>query len=255
MSTGMEGKVVLITGGGSGIGRAISMAFAAEKANVLIADISDEKGNETVRLIRQKGGEAEFIHCDVSHSGDVKSMIQKSVDTFGRLDYAINNAGIPGPHGNIVDCPEEMWNKVLSVNLTGVWLSMKYEIPQMLKQGDGAIVNIASIAGFSAQRGISPYVASKHGIIGITKAIALEYAKEGIRVNAICPGVTATPLIENAASEVPEELKEVFAGGNIPMGRVALPEEIASAAIWLCSDAASFVTGHALVVDGGTLAM
>lgn len=250
----MEKKVVLVTGGGSGIGRAIGMAFATQGAYVVVADVAIENGNETVRLIKHKGGEALFVRCDVSKTRDVQRMVQKTVETFGHLDYAVNNAGIPGMHKSIVDYPEDIWNRVLDINLTGVWLCMKYEIPQMLKQEGGAIVNIASIAGLAAHTGAAPYIASKHGVIGLTKAAALEYAKEGIRINAICPGITDTPLIENARSEVPEEVKKVFSGETTPMARIALPEEIAGAAIWLCSNAASFVTGHALVIDGGMLA-
>lgn len=255
MMTGeMEEKVVFITGGGSGIGRAISMAFAAEKAKVAIADVSHETGNETVRLIKKNGGEAVFLSCDVSQTEDVSGAIRNTVKVFGRLDYAVNNAGISGEHYSVVDYPEKVWNRVLGVNLTGVWLCMKYEIPRMLKQGRGAIVNVASIAGLAANRGASPYVASKHGVVGLTKAAALEFAKQGIRINAICPGITDTPLIQNAMAEVPAEIKNVFSGEKIPMGRTALPEEIAGAALWLCSKAASFVTGHALVIDGGMLA-
>ena len=250
----MEGQVVLVTGGGSGIGRAIGMAFATQGASVVVADVAVENGNETVRLIEDKGGEAVFVRCDVSKTGDVQRMVQTAIKTLGHLDYAVNNAGIPGVHKSIIDYPEDMWNRVLDINLTGVWLCMKYEIPQMLKQEGGAIVNIASIAGFAAHTGASPYIASKHGVIGLTKAAALEYAKEGIRINAICPGITDTPLIGNARSEVPAEVKKVFSGETIPMGRIALPEEIAGAAIWLCSNAASFITGHALVIDGGMLA-
>jgi NAD(P)-dependent dehydrogenase (short-subunit alcohol dehydrogenase family) len=250
----MEEKVAFVTGGGSGIGRAICRAFAAERAKVVIADVSDEKGNETVRLIKKRGGEAISIPCDVSKKEDVSGAIQKTVKVFGRLDYAINNAGIAGEHHSTVDYPEKVWNQVLAINLKGVWLCMKYEIPQMLKQGSGGIVNIASIAGLAANRGASPYVASKHGVIGLTKAAALEFAEQDIRINAICPGITDTPLIQNAMTEVPEELRKVFTGEKIPMGRMALPEEIAGAAVWLCSGAASFVTGHALVIDGGMLA-
>ena len=250
----MEGKVVFVTGGGSGIGRAIGRAFAAEKAKVVIADVSDEKGNETVRLIKEIGGEAVSLPCDVSKTGDISGAIRETVKVFGHLDYAVNNAGIAGEHHSVVDYPEKVWNQVLDINLKGVWLCMKYEIPQMLKQGRGAIVNVASIAGLAANRGASPYVASKHGVVGLTKASALEFATQGIRINAICPGITDTPLIQNAMSEVPEETRKVFTGEKIPMGRMALPEEIAGAAVWLCSNAASFVTGHALVIDGGMLA-
>ncbi|OGP56190.1 MAG: short chain dehydrogenase [Deltaproteobacteria bacterium RBG_13_52_11] len=254
MTQGIEGKVVLVTGGGSGIGRAIALTFAREGSAVVVSDVSGEGGNETVRLIMQNGGEAIFIQCDVSKAVEVQGMIQKIIKTFGQLDYAVNNAGIAGIHKYVADYPEDIWNKVLNINLTGVWLCMKHEISQMLSQGGGAIVNIASIAGFAAQRGASPYIASKHGVIGLTKAAALEYAKTGIRVNAVCPGITATPLIENARSEVPSEINKIFSGETIPMGRIALPEEIAGAVIWLCSNAASFVTGHALVVDGGMIA-
>jgi NAD(P)-dependent dehydrogenase (short-subunit alcohol dehydrogenase family) len=250
-----EGKVALVTGGGSGIGRATAIAFAKEGAKVVIASRNVELLGETVRMIEEAGGEAMFVQCDVSTSAQVEAMVNRTVETYGQLDYALNNAGGGGgaaPFALTADCKEEDWNREINVNLKGVWLAMKYEIPQMLKQGGGAIVNTSSVAGLIVNHaGRSAYVAAKHGVIGLTKAAALEYAKAGIRVNAVCPGPVLVPWIRNLLAAQPE-MKESFLQGCL-LERMGKPEEIAEAVIWLCSDAASFVTGHAMAVDGGVL--
>jgi NAD(P)-dependent dehydrogenase (short-subunit alcohol dehydrogenase family) len=252
MTKEMESKVGLVTGGGSGIGRATALAFVRKGAKVVVADVAVNDGEETVRLIKESGGNAIFLKCDISKAAEVEAMVNKAVGTYGRLDYAFNNAGILGIMSAIVDYPEEIWNKVLSTNLTGVWLCMKYEIPQMLRQGGGAIVNTASVQGFVGGPGFSAYNASKHGVIGITKTVALEYAKAGIRVNAVCPGVIETPMNERIESEHPE-MRSLLLERH-PVGRFGMPNEVAEAVVWLCSEAASFVTGHALVIDGGFIA-
>jgi NAD(P)-dependent dehydrogenase (short-subunit alcohol dehydrogenase family) len=248
----VESKVALVTGAGQGIGRASALTFARRGAKVGVVDINSDGGEETVSKIFEEGGEGIFVYADVSKAADVKAMVRKVVEAYGRLDYAHNNAGISGPvsippH----EYPEEAWDQVIDINLKGVWLCMKYEVQQMLKQGGGAIVNTASIAGlFASPNGLAAYSASKHGVVGLTQTFALAYAMNGIRVNAICPGTTNTPM--NA---------KVFSTSLTPdaiatrMGRFAEPEEQAEAALWLCSDAASFVTGQALPVDGGHTAL
>ncbi|MEF3274055.1 MAG: SDR family oxidoreductase [Chloroflexus sp.] len=246
------GKVALVTGAAAGIGRASALAFAREGAKVVIADVDVTGGEETVALCRAENTDAIFIRCDVSQSSEVEQLIAKAVDTFGRIDFAHNNAGIEGVQALLVDYPEEVWDRVIDINLKGVWLCMKYEIRQMLQQGSGAIVNTSSVAGLSGSRGVSAYVASKHGIVGITKAAALEYARNGIRINAICPGTIHTVMIDRFIQGDAELLAQ-FAESE-PIGRLGSPEEVANAVVWLCSDKASFVTGATLAVDGGRLA-
>jgi len=248
----LEGKVALVTGGASGIGRATALAFAREGAKVVIADVAVEDGEETVRMIEESGGKAIFVETDVSQSDQVEALINKAVETYGRLDCVFNNAGIEGEQALTPDYTEENWDRVININLKGVWLGMKYEIPQMLKQGGGAIVNMSSVAGLVGFPSSPAYVASKHGILGLTKTAALEYATEGIRVNAVCPGVIRTPMVERATGGDPE-VEAQFAAME-PVGRMGKPEEVAEAVVWLCSDAASFVTGHSMVVDGGLVA-
>jgi NAD(P)-dependent dehydrogenase (short-subunit alcohol dehydrogenase family) len=248
----VTGKVALVTGASSGIGRASALAFAREGANVVVADVSVEGGEETARLIQQNGGEAVFIKTDVAQAGEVEALIAKAVATYGRLDCAFNNAGIEGSAATTTDYAEEPWDRVIAINLKGVWLCMKYEIPQMLKHGQGAIVNTSSVAGLVGARGGAAYVASKHGVIGLTKTAALEYAKAGIRVNAICPGAIDTPMMGRITGHRPQRVERMAAAE--PVGRMGQPEEIAEAAVWLCSEAASFVTGHAMAVDGGMTA-
>jgi len=245
-------KVALVTGGSSGIGRATAQIFAREGARVVVADVVVDGGEETVRLIKAAGGEAIFVKTDVANPADAEAMVKKAVETYGRLDCAFNNAGIEGVVQPTVEYGETHWDRVLAVNLKGVWLCMKYELQQMLTQGSGAIVNTASIAGLVGLPGFSAYVAAKHGVNGLTKTAALEYAKSGIRVNAVCPGAIRTPMFERGARTIPGIEEQTVA--MEPIGRMAAPEEVGEAVVWLCSDAASFVTGLPMAVDGGWVA-
>jgi len=247
----LDGKVALVTGGASGIGRATALTFAREGAKLVVADMNAEGGQQTAHLITEKGGEAIFVRTDVSKAVEVQALISQAVATYGRLDCAHNNAGIGGGRALTAEYPEDTWHQVIAVNLTGVWFCMKYEVPQMLYQGGGTIVNTASAAGLVGTRGTSAYVASKHGVVGLTKTAALEYAQQGIRVNCVCPGMIHTPMTERGLSD-PERRARIIA--NQPIGRVGTPEEVAEAVVWLCSDAASFVTGHTMTVDGGYVA-
>ena len=248
----LDNKIALVTGAGSGIGRATALVFAREGARVVVSDIVVEGGQETVQQIEAAGGEAIFVKADVSQAADVETLVAKTVETYGRLDCAFNNAGIEGGVKPTIDCTEEEFDRTIAVNLTGVWLCMKYEIQQMLSQGGGTIVNTASAAGLVGFPGLPDYVASKHGVVGLTKTAALEYAKSGIRVNAVCPGVIQTPMVERGAQLSPgfDEL----AVSMEPVGRFGQPAEIGEAVVWLCSDAASFVTGIPMQVDGGLVA-
>ena len=252
MAGRLENKVALITGGGSGIGRATAVTFAKEGATVVVADVNTEGGEGTVRAIKEADGEGLFVHADVSKSPDVKALVDKAVETYGRLDCAFNNAGILGTNALTPDAAEENWDSVISVNLKGVWLCMKYEIPQMLKGGGGAIVNTSSLFGLVGSECLSAYVASKHGVAGLTKTAALEYAQKDIRINAVCPGTIHTPMYERVVAGNPEVEAQFIA--LEPTGRLGTPEEVAEAVVWLCSDAASFVTGHVMSVDGGRFA-
>jgi NAD(P)-dependent dehydrogenase (short-subunit alcohol dehydrogenase family) len=228
------------------------LAFAREGAKVVVVDVVVDGGEATVKTIKEADGDAVFVKADVSQAAEVEAMVNKTVETHGRLDCAFNNAGIEGVQAPIVENPEENWDRVININLKGVWLCMKYEIPQMLKQGGGAIVNTSSVAGLVGFQGITPYVASKHGVAGLTKTVALEYATSGIRVNAVCPGVIHTPMIDRFTGGDPEATAQFTS--LEPVGRMGTPEEVAEAVVWLCSDAASFVTGHPMVVDGGFFA-
>lgn len=248
----VEGKIALVTGGGSGIGRATALTFAREGAKVVVADVVVDGGEETVRLIKAAGGEALFVKADMAKAAEVEAMVQKAVATYGRLDCAHNNAGIEGATGRTADYREEDWDRVISINLTGVWFCLKYEIAQMLKQGGGAIVNTASDAGLLGVPQMPAYVASKHGVVGLTKTAALEYAKSGIRVNAVCPGVIKTPMVDRITGQRAGRAERMAAAE--PVGRMGKPEEIAEAVVWLCSEAASFVTGLSMPVDGGIAA-
>src|SRR6266487_7004170 len=244
------GKVAFVTGAGSGIGRATALAFARAGASVAVADIGEQGNQETALLIEQEGGRALAVRCDVTQTDDVKAALEKTGETFGRLDFAFNNAGIesknPAP---TADYDEEEWNRIIDIDLRGVFLCMKHEIPLMLKQGGGAIVNTSSGAGIIGIKGSPAYTAAKHGVIGLTRAAALDYAGQNIRVNAICPGYIDTPMMDRFTGGTPEGRAKVIS--EEPIGRMGRPEEIANAVLWLCSDAASFVVGHALVVDGG----
>jgi NAD(P)-dependent dehydrogenase (short-subunit alcohol dehydrogenase family) len=254
MGEKFEGKVALVTGGSSGIGRASAIAFAREGAKVVIADITIKGGEETVHMIKKAGGEGIFVETDVSNAAAVEAMVDKIVGVYSRLDFAFNNAGIGGSlFVPTADYSEEHWDKVIDINLKGVWLCMKYEIRQMLKQGGGAIVNTSSGAGLVGSRFVGPaYTASKHGVLGLTKTAALEYARNGIRVNAVCPSTIRTPMGDDLIRDDPR--REAELADRLPIGRWGTPEEVAEAVVWLCSTGASFVTGHAIAIDGGFVA-
>jgi len=246
------GRVALVTGGGSGLGQAAARLLAGRGARVVVADINETGGAETVQHCIDAGSEAVFVRTDVTEEGDVEGAVATAVDRWGRLDAAINNAGINGPTKPIADYTLDEWNTVLAINLTGVFLGLKYEVPQMLAQGGGAIVNTSSGAGLRGFALLPAYVATKHAVLGLTKAAALAYVKEGVRVNAVCPGSTRTPLLEGFMGGDPA--MEAAMANSAPIGRLARPEEIAEAMVWLLSDAASFMVGHALAVDGGAVA-
>lgn len=243
------GKVAFVTGVANGIGRAAALAFARAGAGVVVADISKEGNRETARLIEEAGGRALAVGCDVTRAGDVKAALDKAVEAFGRLDFAFNNAGVEQPITSAADITEEAWDRIVGIDLRGVFLCMKHEIPLMLKQGGGAIVNTSSGAGIRGFAGQAAYCAAKFGIVGLTKAAALDYAKANIRINAVCPGIIETPMMDRFSGGTPEGRERVIA--QEPVGRMGKPEEIAAAVVWLCSDAAVFVTGHAMVIDGG----
>ncbi|MGH7933785.1 MAG: glucose 1-dehydrogenase [Candidatus Binataceae bacterium] len=249
----LDGKVALITGAGSGIGRATSSIFARESARLILADLIEEGGNETLKLVKDAGAKAIFVRCDVAKSSDVNALVAKAVETYGRLDCAFNNAGIEGKGGLTHEYSEEDWHRVLSINLTGVFFCMKAEIAQMLKQGGGgAIVNTSSGAGLAGVRGMPAYVAAKHGVAGLTRSAALEYGKHNIRVNAVCPGPIRTPMMGRLLHNRPDA-EQRFARSE-PLKRLGEPEEIGEAVAWLCSDRASYVTGLPMPVDGGFMA-
>jgi NAD(P)-dependent dehydrogenase (short-subunit alcohol dehydrogenase family) len=251
MSKELENKVALITGGTTGIGRDTAVLFAKAGAKVIFSGRREVEGNETLNLVRAAGGDGHFVKSDVSKSADVESLVQKTIEKYGRLDVAFNNAGIEGVWSPLIEQTEENWDQVQNINLKGVWLSLKYEILQMLKQGGGgAIVNMSSVAGLIGAAGAGVYVASKHGVLGLTKSAAIEYATHGIRVNAVCPAIIETAMAERAFGE-PEVSKRMVS--LHPLGRFGKPVEVAEAVLWLCSDKSSFTTGQYLGVDGGLL--
>ena len=248
-TSGFAGKVAFVTGGANGIGRAAALAFARDGASVVVADVSDTQNQETARMIQDLGGRALAVACDVSRNADVQRALNATVDRFGRLDFAFNNAGIEYKIKPAADVTEEEWNRIIDIDLRGVFLCMKHEIPLMLKQGGGAIVNTSSGAGIKGFKGGAAYVAAKHGVVGLTKAAALDYAQSNIRINAVCPGIIDTPMMDRFSGGTAEGRQGVIA--QEPVGRMGTSEEIAATVVWLCSDAASFVVGHAMVVDGG----
>jgi len=252
MAGSLDGKVALVTGGSSGIGRATALCFAREGAKVVVADVDEKGGAETLGMIADAGGQAIFVRADVSKATDVEKMVNSAVETYGRLDCANNNAAIWTRPASTVDHLESDWDRVMNVNLKGVWLCMKYEIKQMLKQGSGNIVNTSSINAMVVAGNDCAYVASKHGVAGLTKTAAIEYARSGIRVNAVCPAKIHTPMTDMVIASGAES--EARNEERLPIGRMGQPEEIAEPVVWLCSDAASFVTGHIMVVDGGYIA-
>lgn len=248
----LAGKVALVTGGGSGIGRAAAVALAGAGAAVVVSDLAGDAGPDAVATIRDAGGTARFVAADVTQAREVEALIARTVAEHGRLDCAFNNAGVEGAVRPLTELSEAEWDDVLNVNLTGVWRCLRWEIPQMRAQGSGSIVNTASILGQVGCREAAAYTASKHGVVGLTRAAALETADAGIRVNALCPGYVRTPMVNRVFALDPGTEASVTA--RHPMGRLGTPEEIAAAVVWLLSDAASFVTGQAWPVDGGYLA-
>jgi NAD(P)-dependent dehydrogenase (short-subunit alcohol dehydrogenase family) len=248
----VEGKVALVTGGGKGIGRAAAILFSMEGARVVVADVDEDSGIAVTDEIRRQGGKAHFVRADVSVEADVERLVAETVSTFGRLDCALNNAGITGTPGPVHETSADDWSRTISINLSGVFHSLKHELPVMIEQGSGAIVNMSSGAGFIGTPGLAAYCASKHAILGLTKTAALENARTGVRINAICPGSTDTPMLQASMAVSPQVEKMIVK--SMPGGRLGKPEEIAEAAVWLCSDRASFVNGHSMLVDGGSVA-
>ena len=252
MAAKLDGKVAIVTGGSSGIGRATAVAFAKQGATVVVAARRTEEGEETVRLAKEAGGEALFLQTDVAKAAEIEALVNKTVETYGRLDYAFNNAGIEGENLPLHEQSVEQFDQLMAINLRGLFLCMKYEIAQMLRQGGGAIVNNSSIVGLVGFPGFSPYIASKHAVMGLTKSAALDYAKLGIRINAVNPGLIATDIIVRITENMgdAQTANEQFTN-TIPMGRMGSSEEIASSVLFLCSEAASYITGQSLVIDGG----
>ncbi len=249
MAGQFAGKVALVTGAASGIGRASAIAFARERASVVVADVDISGGEETAKQIDANGGRSIFVQTDVSQSTDVEALVQTAIDKYGRLDLAHNNAGILGPRGLTAECTEETFDRVIAINLKGIFLCMRNELRHMAEQGSGAIVNTCSTSGVIASYALPAYTASKHGVAGLTKTAAVEYIRSGIRVNAVCPGFIDTPLTQALGRE------SVGPKIVMPIGRLGTPEEVAEAVIWLCSDASSYVTGHLLMVDGALTAL
>ena len=250
--TTFSGKVAVVTGGTSGIGKAATIALAQAGANVVVAGRRQAEGEETIRQIQAIGGDGFFVVTDVSKEADVQALIEKTMARYGRLDIAFNNAGVDQETTPLPEQTEATYDRIMDINVKGVWLSLKHEIPAMLKNGGGAIVNTTSGLGLVGAVGVPIYVASKHAVEGLTKSVALEYAKQGIRVNAVSPGLIQTEMLDRTV-ETNTELMEYFKT-TLPMGRIGTPQEVVNAVLWLCSDASSFVTGHSLTVDGGYIA-
>jgi NAD(P)-dependent dehydrogenase (short-subunit alcohol dehydrogenase family) len=248
-SNNFKGKVAFVTGAASGIGRATAIAFALEGASVVVADISEQGSHKTTNIIKEAGGRALEVKCDVSQTEDVKNCLGQAIETFGRLDFAFNNAGVEQKLAPTAELAVEEWDRVIDIDMRGVFLCLKHEIPLMLKHGGGAIVNTSSGAEVKGFKWETAYVAAKHGVVGLTKAAALDYAESNIRINAVAPGIIDTSMIQRFSGGTPEGRQAMIS--QEPVGRMGQPEEISSAVLWLCSDAASFVTGHILVVDGG----
>lgn len=248
-----DDKVVLITGAGNGIGRATALAFAQQGASIVVADINRDDGEKTTAMITEAGGAATFVLCDVTKDHDVQSMVNVTLETYGKLDIAFNNAGIEIEQSKLADGDEATYDKIMDVNVKGVWRCMKYQIPALLQQSTSAIVNTASIAGLGAAPKMSIYSASKHAVIGLTKSAAVEYGKKGLRVNAICPAVIDTEMFRRATQNDPQ--KEQYVRSLHPVGRIGQADEVAAAVLYLCSDLAGFTTGVALPIDGGATAI
>lgn len=249
MEISFENKVALITGAGSGLGLATAKAFAESGASVALADANEKAVRSAADELSARGHEALAIRCDVADDAQVEAMVEQTVATFGRLDAAYNNAGVQNVVAEAAEATREDFDRVISINLRGVWSCMKFELQQMLKQGEGAIVNCSSIGGLVAGPKRGTYQASKHGVLGLTKSAALDYAARGIRINAVCPGIIHTAMLDRMMATQADALDAMLQ--NVPIGRLGRPEEIASAVLWLCSSAASFMIGHALAVDGG----
>ena len=248
----LDGKSAFVTGGASGIGQATALAYAERGARVLVADVDADGAQETLRLIGLGDSEANFVNCDVGDAASVEAAVNRCVELYGRIDCAFNNAGILGDMSLTADCSEENFDRIMRVNLKGIWLSMKYEIPHMLRQGGGVIVNTASNAGMTGTPELGVYSATKGGVVMLTRSAALEYARSNIRINCVCPGLISTPMVAQQAIDYPDAVANFTE--LEPIGRMGRPEEIAEAVVWLSSDAASFVTGHPMAVDGGILA-
>jgi NAD(P)-dependent dehydrogenase (short-subunit alcohol dehydrogenase family) len=244
-----KNKVAFVTGAANGIGRAAALAFAREGANVVVADVSEKGNQQTAQMIEELGQRSLAVTCNVTRSEDVKHAMARAKETFGRLDLAFNNAGVEQPIAATADLTEAEWHRTIDINLNGVFFCMKYEVPLMLEHGSGVIVNTSSGAGVKGFKGQAAYAAAKHGVIGLTKSAALDYASQNIRINAVCPGIIETPMMQRFTEGTQEGRERVIA--QEPIGRMGTPEEIAAAVVWLCSDAAAFVIGHSMVIDGG----